>query len=179
MKILKKILSVIVFALIAISSPAQFYIGGSGALSLGTEVSTARVYKESNTIFSLSPELGYSFNEFLSAGVTSGFKYYEKNESLTYMVSPYLRCDFLNSPHFSLYVDAAYKYSKMHKIQSDHNLDYSFWTIGLVPGVRLRINDKCGLTAGFAFLGYNSMLKSCEANLLFIDGQGVAFYYFL
>ena len=98
---MKKSLLAIAFAMVAMVSSAQIYVGGSLKLDAS-----------SNSFnFGLHPEVGYVINENLSAGASLGFSAGNtnvagyKSSSFSWIFRPYARYTFFESGIFSCFVD--------------------------------------------------------------------------
>ena len=137
---MKKLIFTIILAFAGIFAHAQVWIGGS---------LNANINKESKE-FSIAPDVGYCIPNTpfsIACAVEYGGEF-SKDEGYahTLTVSPYFRYDVCGiGERFSLFVDLA----------SDIDaLKFSYFDIGLAPGISFNLTEHWSAEFSFGFLGY-------------------------
>jgi len=141
MQMKKVVLTLIIMVAGWFSAQAQVWIGGSV---------DARLNKESQS-FSIAPDVGYCFSNVpfsIACAMEYGgtFKRGEAySQSLT--LSPYFRYDICDlNEHSSLFVD----------LYSDFDmLEFSYFDIGLSPGISFEISEHWSTEFSFGLLEYD------------------------
>ena len=150
---MKKIVLVFIVAFIAISANAQVYVGGTlGFSSVKTETKSTDV---KTTTFKILPEIGYELSEDWSIGTVIGYEY-SKTEDLkinTFTVAPYARYFFLDSNLVRLFADGGFGFSTS-KVKGEDALNS--WSIGIKPGIAIKLSDNFSLVAKYGFFGYSN-----------------------
>lgn len=138
---MKKFFLIITFLFAALMTmKAQVWIGGS---------LNANINKESKA-FSIAPDVGYCIpnTPFSIACAVEYGGAFTKDEDCTHLltVSPYFRYDVCEiGERFSLFVD----------LVSDIDvLKFSFFDIGLSPGISFNLTEHWSAEFSFGFLGY-------------------------
>ena len=123
-----------------LTARAQMWIGGSV---------NASIQKESQT-FTVAPDVGYYFSD-LPFAIACAVEYggtFQKGEGYTHSltVSPYFRYDICEiGERFSLFTD----------LLSDFDaLEFSFFDIGLYPGVSFDLTEHWSAEFYLGFFGY-------------------------
>jgi len=142
---MKKLVLLLFVACVTLSANAQFYVGGSTSLWIGSD----------ETSIALLPEVGYVMNDRWAFGTEIGFihfgnDYYKQNGVA---VGPYARFTYFKKGMVGLFVDGGldYAFTKV-KDASDGNHRVRF---GLKPGVALSLTDRLSMVAKFGFLGFD------------------------
>ena len=138
---MKKALIILAFTLLGVfTAQAQIWLGGSVNASLNKDVKT----------FSIAPDLGYSIpNTPFSIACTVEYSgTLQQGEAYTHAltVSPGFRYDICDiNERFSIFVD----------LFSDIDaLEFSFFNIGLSPGISFDLTEHWSAEFSFGFLGY-------------------------
>lgn len=150
---MKKSLLTVAFAMVAMVSSAQFYVGGS----LGFKATSDDNYSSTN--FNFNPEVGYVLNENISFGAALGFginnskqgSYRSSGNSWEFV--PYARYTFFNSGIFSCFVDGVIS------ISGAKNSDATFG-IHAKPGIALSITENISLVSHLGTLGWSNANKN-------------------
>ena len=149
---MKKIVMTFVAAVMAVSASAQVYVGGNVGIA-----SVDPAGGESETVFTVLPEVGYSFNSDWAAGVVFGWSKgslqepelsFDTSLTRTFSVNPYVRYTALKGKHVNLFVDGSFGYCHYNGIGDA-------WSIGLKPGVAVNL-DKFSFVAHVGFVGYEN-----------------------
>lgn len=151
---MKKSLLAIAFAMVAMVSSAQVYVGG--ALGLNVEGGN----NLSSTTFSIAPEVGYAFNENLAIGasfdflnVSAAVKVLDekvKDNSSSWDLKPYVRYTFYNAGIFSCFVDGVFNLSGVK------GADGTYMGFNVCPGVALSVTDNLSVVSRLVSLGWNN-----------------------
>lgn len=147
---MKKTLLTLVFIVVAFTvTHAQVWIGGSVNAQLNKDFKS----------FTIAPDVGYCFAN-VPFSVACAMEYQGSfvngegySQSLT--VSPYLRYDICDiGERFSMFVDLC----------SDIEvLDFSFFDVGLVPGISFDLTEHWSAEFSYGFLGYQRELNDDNA----------------
>lgn len=136
---MKKVILVLVLAMMAFTAKAQLYVGG-GLGFVGTGAGAA---------FSIAPEVGYGFNDNMAAGASIGLGI---SSGLTQLsVDPYFRYYFAELGPVRFFGDAHFNFT--HIMQSGEP-GVSTWGIGVRPGLAVDLTDRWSIVAHVASLGY-------------------------
>ena len=177
---MKKIFAVALVAMMTMTVNAQVYVGG------GVGLLTSSYDGNSETYFSILPEIGYNINEDWAVGIAVGYgeakskvnvagvKVTEKVK--TFQIAPYARYTFAKFDKVNLFVDGSVGYSHVDYAGAKTN---SF-ALGLKPGVAVNLNDKLSFVAHVGFLGYqNDKVKGDDKSTntfgLNLDGSNLSF----
>lgn len=153
---MKKILFVAIIALCAMSAKAQVYVGGT----FGVSVETNKVNDESqtNSTYSISPEVGYQINNVWAVGLSLGASYtvIGGGDDLTmWGISPYVRATFAHTGAVDFFVEGAVSYEKA---KNDY-LSLNGWGIGLRPGILVNLSERLQLVGRTMLFKYASTGK--------------------
>lgn len=164
---MKKIYMTLVAMMVAVCASAQVYVGGN--LGIASEKVDYGVGDEDETVYSVLPEIGYSFNDEWAAGVSFGWskgslkmtngEMSASDLSRTFEVNPYARYTFYKGKVISVFCDGGFGYKHYNGTELELGDDvYSIkadkWSIGLKPGIALNI-DKFSLVAHVGFIGWS------------------------
>lgn len=138
---MKKILLALVFVVAAITTThAQVWLGGSVNAQLNKDFKT----------FTIAPDVGYCFaNSPFSVACALEYQGIFRNDegyAQNLTVSPYFRYDICGiGERFSMFVDLC----------SDIEVfDFSFFDIGLSPGISFNLTEHWSAEFSYGFLGY-------------------------
>lgn len=135
---MKKLVLVIAFVFAGfMTANAQLWLGGSANVSV-----------KDGYAFSISPEVGYSFEDsplsiaaqlnFLMGGDSDGSYW-------GLVASPYVRCNLATIEKFNFFLDAT----------GDFYIPNGGWRAGVQPGVAWNATEHWTAAARIGFLGYN------------------------
>ena len=141
---MKKIMMTLVAAVMAIGVNAQVYVGGG----IGVANSSDGDYDV--TTFKLVPEIGYSFNEDWAAGVAFGWEGANKGNAKTFSVNPYVRMNLLKGKIVTAFIDGSVGYAHTYNA----GLDTDEFSVGLKPGLAVKLNQRASFVTHFGFIGY-------------------------
>ena len=157
---MKKIFALALVAMMGLTANAQGYVGGS--LGFASESYDGN----SETVWSIMPEIGYNLNEDWALGVVVGYgegKDKTKIDGITYTdkvktfaISPYVRYTPVKLDKVNIFIDGGFGYQNIKWGEVKDNI----WQFGVKPGVAINLNDKLSFVSHFGFLGYkNEKLK--------------------
>lgn len=151
---MKKIILMAVMAVATLTASAQVYVAGAFDLGVNS-VKLGDADAVSTTNFSLSPEVGYNFNEMWAVGAELGFgvsKTDDVDAITSWRVSPYVRCTFgeLGSG-VKMFAEAYYA----HKWYSQDSADWNGWGVGVRPGVSVALGSKWSLVGKMVLFQYS------------------------
>ena len=150
---MKKTLLAVAFALFAMASNAQVFVGGG----LGFSSAKHEDAKHSSTTFSFSPEVGYVLSETLSIGLpisintskTAYQKAWDQEGTTSWSVAPYARYTFFNSGILSCFVDGVLGFSGVQD-------DDTTVSLAVCPGVAVSVADNVSVVTRLGSLGWNN-----------------------
>ena len=177
---MKKIFAVALVAMMTMTVNAQVYVGG------GVGFQTSSYDGNSETYFTIIPEIGYNLNEDWAVGMTIGYGEAKTKMNVagvkvtdkvkTFQIAPYARYTFVKFDKVNLFVDGtvAYKHENYAGVKTNT------FGIGLKPGVAVNLNDKLSFVAHVGFLGYENEKvkgddKSANSFGLGLDGSNLSF----
>ena len=149
---MKKLTLLLFVACVTLSANAQFYVGGSASLWVGSD----------DTNVSLTPEVGYVLNDHWAIGTEIGFGHSSRTaydyfgeydvKMNSFILSPYARFTYLKLGKVGLFVDGGLDYAmqKQKDVDAVHGV-----RLGLKPGVALSLTERLSLVAKFGFLGFD------------------------
>ncbi|MBE6291017.1 MAG: porin family protein [Bacteroidales bacterium] len=178
---MKKSLLMVAFAMVAMVSSAQIYVGGGlGFTSDKVKVSyDGDSESESGSSFYFKPEVGYVLNETLSFGLTFDFtsdKEIGDDDAVSqWSIAPYARYTFYRTGNLSCFVDGVLGFGVPEE-------DFTNFSIGVRPGVALSLTENISLVSTIGLVGWNSLstkeddLKLSYSTLnLGVDGSAISF----
>lgn len=145
LSIMKKVFLTLALLVCTMVANAQFYIGGGLGFWSNDDAD--------KTAYSINPDVGYVFNEKLSAGIALGYEFLDQDklEMSGFSVNPYVRYTFFRSGAFSLFADGAFE---LATIEPDEGDSETAWGIGIKPGLAVALSPKFSAVAHVGFLGY-------------------------
>lgn len=151
---MKKILLIAAMAVMTLTASAQVYVAGSFGLGVSS-VKVGDGDSKSTTVFSLSPEIGYSFNETWAVGAELGFgtsKTDDVDAITSWGVSPYVRCTFAElASGVNVFAEAYYA----HVWYSQDKVDWNGWGLGVRPGVSVSLGSNWSLVGKMVLFEYS------------------------
>ena len=180
----KLFLIVLVLAVSATATKAQFYIGGS----LGFW------HEKENTSFGISPEVGYSFNNRWTAGLAIGFDYavytpalsnLYRSEVINFYAAPYARFHYFSKDKIKLFLDGVVGISTSTTetnnpslpIEERKSTDLGFQIV-IRPGIAINLTDHFSLMGTFGVLGYRYNYRDSNGwGLNLRNALSLGFYY--
>ena len=177
---MKKIFAIALVAMMTMTANAQVYVGG------GVGLLTSSYDGNSETYFSILPEIGYNINEDWAVGIAVGYgeakskvnvagvKVTEKVK--TFQIAPYARYTFAKFDKVNLFVDGSVGY----KHENFAGVKTNTFAVGFKPGVAVNLNDKLNFVAHVGFLGYeNEKIKGDDKSTntfgVALDGSNLSF----
>ena len=152
---MKKIILSAIVAVCAISANAQIWAGGS----LGFNVEDHKRWAETQTDFTIAPEIGYSLNEkwdvaaALKFGIRNNEDGIKDNNTTTFEIQPYARYTFAEAGIAKFFVDGYVGFGS--EKPKGHDAATTF-KIGVRPGVKVALSDDICLVSTLGNLGYKS-----------------------
>ncbi len=132
---MKKIFAIALVAMMTMTANAQVYVGGS--LGFASESYDGN----SETVWSIMPEIGYNLNEDWAVGVVVGYgegKDKTKVDGVTFTdkvktfaISPYVRYTAVKLNMVNVFIDGGFGYQNVKWGDVKDNI----WQFGLKPGV--------------------------------------------
>ncbi len=180
---MKKIMMTLAAVCVAATMNAQTYVGGSVGFQTSSQDGNSETY------FTILPEIGYNLNENWAVGVSVGYgqsktKVKEELDGgtatitekvKTFKISPYARYTFVKFDKVNLFLDGVVGYEYTDFAGTKVN---SFG-IGVKPGVAVNLNEKLSFVAHAGFLGYEyDKAKEGKAVNTFgvnVDGSNLSF----
>ena len=162
---------------VAATMNAQVYLGG------GIGFQTSSYDGNSDTYFTIMPEIGYNLDENWAVGMTVGYgenklkiKGAGTSKVKSFMIAPYARYTFAKFDKVNLFVDGTVGY----KHENEDGTKINTFGIGLKPGVAVNLNDKLSFVAHVGFLGYENEKvkgdsKSTNSFGLDLSGNNLSF----
>lgn len=141
---MKKFMMVAVMAMASLAASAQVYVGGG----LGLNFTKAHTGADSETTFTISPEVGYEFNEKWSAGIQLGLT--TSSENTAFSLAPYARYTFADLGNVAFFCDGGIDFIAYG---SGNGTGFG---IGVRPGVAFKASEKISFEAKLGYIGYNS-----------------------
>lgn len=185
---MKKIILTALVAVATLSANAQVYVGGN----LGFQGRTNKNVKDENvtkSTFTVSPEVGYSFNEKWDAGIALNMQFMNKNQLKTKNLNGkqgsfiggeiYGRYNYVKTGIASLFVELAAgftanrsyidsegkQYYKNDKIEDGEEARTgTIFGFGFRPGVKIALSDKVSLVAKTGLIGAQFANSKAQKN---------------
>lgn len=153
---MKKIILSAIVAVCAISANAQIWAGGR----LGFTATSGDSYNETETQFTIAPEVGYSINEKLDVAASVGLtllnnRYGTKDNNYTiFTVEPYARYTFAEAGIAKFFIDGYVTFESYKPKGDDATTAFG---VGVRPGVKVELADNVNLVTTIGKLGYYSV----------------------
>lgn len=146
---MKKIVLTMMAAMVAVVMDAQIYVGGAVGFQ------TVSHDGDSETAFTLKPEVGYNLNEDWAIGMAVG--YGETGKDLTkvktFIINPYVRYNAVKLDKVTLFLDGSFAYQS---IDPKASYKTNEWGIGVKPGLAVALTDHLSFVSHLGFVGYES-----------------------
>jgi hypothetical protein len=173
---MKKIMMTLAAVAVAATMNAQVYLGGS----IGFESTSSD--GNSETFFSIMPEIGYNLNEDWAVGIVLGYgesrdkvKKTTVDKIKSFTINPYARYTFAKFDKVNLFVDGGVSYTNI----KENDIKTNVFSVGLKPGVAVNLNEKLSFVAHAGFLGYTNSKTDDEKAInnvaLGIDASSLSF----
>ena len=153
---MKKSLLTVAFAMVAMVSSAQFYVGGSLGFNTTTNKASydgKEVYKKKGNTFNIAPEIGWAMNETLSFGATINLisdKAVGATEAdFSWNIKPYARYTFHQVGNISCFADGVLGYGVPAE-------DWNYFSIAIRPGITVSLTDNLSLISTVDLLGWET-----------------------
>jgi hypothetical protein len=142
---MKKILTTMFVAVIALTASAQVYVGAG--------MKAWRDADANKTTLGLSPEVGYHLSDKVALGIALDYQYVYNAGSKTnsFAVAPYMRYTFAKLGNINLFADATAGVASSKTKGRDSE---TCWQAGIRPGLSVGLTDKLSFIAHAGFLGY-------------------------
>jgi hypothetical protein len=143
---MRKLLLIMVVAVVTMTAKAQIYVGG--------ELGFWRDYDANETTFKIIPEVGYKLSDKWAIGTTLGYEYlYAQGEKVNAMqVAPYARYTALSFGNVNIFFDGGFGFKTYKEDETDDS--FNSWEVGIKPGLSIALNSKLNFITHFGFLGY-------------------------
>jgi len=139
---MKKLIVVLVAALMAFTANAQYYVGGHVGFTSDDDYSS----------FTIRPDFGYVLNDQISVGAVIGY-YSTKMSNMTsseITINPYLRYNLAKIGIVNVFVDGEVAISIPG---GDAEGDTTFG-LGVCPGISIPVTDKLSFVTHLGQFGY-------------------------
>ena len=162
---MKKIILSAIVAVCAISANAQVWAGGK----LGFNVTSGDLYPETETQFTIAPEIGYTINDKLDVAVALDLSLIKNSLTLSelygvptnkdcnateFSVEPYARYTFAEAGIAKFFVDGYVGFGSYKPKGVDAT---TTWKFGVRPGVKVALSDDICLVSTLGNLGYKTV----------------------
>lgn len=149
----KRMFIVSILSLTALFAHAQFYVGGSLGLTFDTQKEDGETYHED--YYYITPEVGYKFSDFWSAGVYMSFvygsEYHGDDEYTSFELWPYARATFAHLGRVHFYSDLFAGHVWVKEGTERRNIV----SCALAPGFLVDLTDKLQIRGGIVLLEYD------------------------
>ena len=177
---MKKIMMTLAAVCVAATMNAQTWAGGELGFT-GKHINGA---ENSNTTFSIKPEIGYNLDDNLAVAVALGYTHTNPasgSNSNAFSINPYLRYTFVKAGNFSAFFDGGLDYTTTHTQGADKNSN-SFG-VSVVPGLAYAVSDKVTLVSHlgdglyFKHYWYEGVSRSSSYGLNLFNAISFGAYY--
>ena len=167
---MKKIFMTLAAAVMAVTMNAQVYVGG------GVGVANTDNGTNDYTTFKFVPEVGYVFNEDWAAGIAFGWQGANKGNAKEWTINPYVRYTLFNGKIVDAFLDGSIGYGHLYNA----GYDTDELSIGIKPGVAVKLNNRLSLVTHIGFVGYahekdNNTDTKVDNWGLSLDGNNIVF----
>ncbi len=157
---MKKILMTLAAACMAVTMNAQVFVGGSVGVA-----SIKNGNADAETTYKFVPEVGYNISDEWAVGVALGYQkgacsllngtYGQDVTTEVFSINPYARYTVFNSQLVNVFVDGGVGFGSYKDLGTE-------FSIGLKPGVALKLNDNLSFVTHFGFVGFNSFSPDAD-----------------
>ena len=129
---MKKVLLILVSAMVAIAADAQVWIGGSLGFRNYSEAAGA----DTKANFNFKPEIGTNISENWAMAIKLGFDVETPEEGSTVSIisiNPYVRYNLMKLGNFKLFVDGGGSFTYNESIED--------WDVSIKPGISYSFNE--------------------------------------
>ncbi len=152
---MKKIFMTLVAAAMTISMNAQVYVGGGVGVS-----SESGDGIEDVTTYKFVPEIGYNFNEDWAAGMAFGWEGMNEGGPKSFSIAPYVRYTIFTGKVVNAFLDGSVGFTHKYNAGFDDDL----LSIGLKPGIAVKLNNKLSFVSHIGFIGYQQLKNNQSKN---------------
>lgn len=150
---MKKVILSIALVVFCMSVQAQVYVGGT--LGLSSQKTNTGTRNEKTSIYSISPEIGYKFNDASSLGFafSAALSKYDFNnlpDEQILMFIPYYRNVFAKVGNIKLFSECQLGIGRLN-LDDSH---CSVWGANLGPGIIVDLSDKVQLIGRSTLIQY-------------------------
>lgn len=169
---MKKIFVIALFAMMALTASAQFYVGGT--------LNAWRDNKDKQTLVTIEPEIGYDLSEKLAVGGTLDWDYVHSTGVTTnkFSINPYVRYTYVEFGPVGLFLDgtAGVGFGKTSYSGGGSSDTAVMWQVGFRPGIKIEICEHVNIESHIGFLGYKGVNNAGRADRYhYENGWGLRF----
>lgn len=168
---MKKMLLMVVFAMTALFAQAQIYVGGG--------IGLWHDHDADETLFSITPEVGYEFNHKWAVGAEIGYSHALKEIDdydftvNAFVFAPYARFSFYENKVVRLFLDMGMGVSSYKAKHHDSECGFE---IGIKPGLAIKLNKNFSLVTKVGFAGYrDDYYHGADGFGVVLDGEDLSF----
>ena len=170
---MKKLLLMVVICMTTLTAGAQeIFVGGGISMWRDTDIDEMS--------FSISPEIGYEYNEKWAFGGEFIFSHDHRilgiddnvyiTESMnSFAIAPYARFTYYRNKSLRLFLDMGFGISNW---KAKHSSSETGFEIGVKPGLAFSLNDHFSLVAKVGFAGYRDEYLGSKNNGFGVDLEG-------
>ena len=184
---MKKFLIVIVVVFSAVNVNAQWFLGGDvglGVENVNRKIDSVLEHSSTNGNFSLSPKVGYYFNEKFALGLNfrigttfrmdtlKNATYKDKEYNVNWSICPFVRYSVFTYKRISLILEGKIGVGMshtFHKIESDKIIKgFTILSIGVfnvTPILSFNLTEHFQMEAGLNFLNFGYNVDITKANI--------------
>ena len=157
---MKKILLMVLVAVVSLTANAQFYVGGEAGLWRNAD--------NNNTNFTLRPEVGYQLNSKWDLGLSLGYvhdydgnkKHDEYTKFNSFEINPYARWTYAKLGPVNLFLEMGLGIETYKVKIGDDDLEkkgdaQTAWSLGFKPGLSIDVAKHLQFITHLGFLGYH------------------------
>lgn len=145
---MKKFFMTLAAVAMAATMNAQGYIGG------GVGFQSVSYDGNSESAFTIMPEVGYNLDENMAVGMVVGYGESGKDDHKIkkFTIQPYFRYTFAKFDKVNIFADLGLGYTNTKYVEVKNNTFY----VGVKPGVAVNLNDKLSFVTHAGFLGWQT-----------------------
>ena len=155
---MKKIILTALVAVASLSASAQVYLGGA----LGFKSTKANSDAKAASVFTLAPEVGYTFNENWEAGIALDMAFKNNKGGNTIGGEIYGRYNYWKTGIASLFVELGAKVAS-EKGAGEGAESGTIFSFGFRPGVKVALSEKVSLVAKTGLIGASFANEKAQA----------------